>query len=71
MLFRLNVQPGMRQALTLLCWCALATGKDMEEWYALHLPQPDTLTQWLAVKQRAYRGLKTLTDGYIRATQPM
>ena len=71
MLFRLNAQPGMRQTLTLLCWCELTTGEDMEEWYELHLSLPDTLKHWLATKQRAYRGLKAVTDDYIRATQPV
>ncbi|CVF46325.1 secretoglobin family protein [Serratia sp. CY32780] len=71
MLLRLHVQPGMRQTLTLLCWCELATGKDMREWYALHLQLPEMLRQWLTIKQRAYRGLKTLTEDYIRATRPL
>lgn len=71
MLFRLHVQPGIRQTLTLLCWCELVTGKDMKEWYELHLSLPDTLKQWLAIKQRTYRGLKALTDDYILVTRPV
>lgn len=71
MLFRLHVQPGLRQTLTLLCWCELVTGKDMKEWYELHLSLPDPLKQWLAIKQRTYRGLKALADDYILATRPV
>lgn len=71
LLFRQYPQPGIRESLTLLCWCELATGKDMGEWYELHLPFPDTLKRWLAVKQRAFRGLKALTEGYILATRPL
>ena len=71
MLFRLHVQPGIRQTLTLLCWCELVTGKDMKEWYELHLSLPDTLKQWLAIKQRTYRGHKALTDDYILVTRPV
>lgn len=71
MLFRLHTQPGSRQALTLLCWCELVSGRDLDEWYTLHLPLPDTLKQWMSEKQESYRGLKTLTEDYIRATRPM
>ncbi|HAN6103265.1 TPA: secretoglobin family protein [Escherichia coli] len=71
LLFRQYPQPGIRESLTLLCWCELATGKNMGEWYELHLPLPYTLKRWLAVKQLTYRGLKTLTDDYIRATRPL
>lgn len=71
MLFRLHTQPGFRQTLTLLCWCELVAGRDLDEWYSLHLPLPDTLKQWMSEKQKSYRGLKTLTENYIRATRPM
>ncbi|OVZ79001.1 secretoglobin family protein [Yersinia kristensenii] len=69
MLFRSH-SPAIRQALTLLCWCELVTGPDMSEWYTLHLRLPDALNQWLAAKQKAYRGLTTMIEGYNRAAQP-
>lgn len=70
MLFRLH-SPGIRQALTLLCWCELVRGLDMSEWTTLHLLHPDALEQWLAAKQKAYQGLTTLTEGYHRAARPL
>lgn len=71
MLFRLHLQPGVRQVLTLLCWCELITGKDMGEWYELHLLLPESLQQWSTKKQKSYRGLKALSDEYILATRPL
>ncbi|WP_337261398.1 MULTISPECIES: secretoglobin family protein [unclassified Serratia (in: enterobacteria)] len=70
MLFRLH-SPAIRQALTLLCWCELVVGLEMSEWTTLHLLSPDALAQWLAVKQKAYRGLTTLTERYGRAARPL
>ncbi|ABS46654.1 MULTISPECIES: hypothetical protein [Yersinia pseudotuberculosis complex] len=42
----------------------------MSEWYTLHLRLPDVLNQWLAAKQKAYRGLTTMIEGYNRAARP-
>ncbi|MBT9186123.1 secretoglobin family protein [Pectobacterium carotovorum subsp. carotovorum] len=71
MLFRLHTQVGMRHALILLCWCELTTGSDLDEWYSLHLPNADELKQWISARQKAYRGLATLTKDYIDATRPL
>ncbi|WP_350316331.1 secretoglobin family protein [Pectobacterium aroidearum] len=71
MLFRLHTQPEVRHALILLCWCELATGSDLEEWYSLHLLDVDELKQWILARQKVYRGLAVLTKDYIDATRPL
>ncbi|MDE8756767.1 secretoglobin family protein [Pectobacterium polaris] len=71
MLFRLHTQPGIRDALILLCWCELATGSELEEWYSLHLLDANELKQWILARQKAYRGLAALTKDYIDATRPL
>lgn len=43
LLIRQYPQPGIRESLTLLCWCELVGGIDPEAWYVLHLSLPHTL----------------------------
>lgn len=71
LLFRQYPQPGMRESLTLLCWCELMDGIELEAWYSLHLPSSHSLKKWIAGRQKRFRGLAPLTENYFRLCLPL
>ncbi|EFC1677785.1 TPA: secretoglobin family protein [Citrobacter farmeri] len=71
LLIRQYPQPGIRESLTLLCWCELVGGIDLGAWYALHLPLPHTLKKWISTRQKKFSCLTALTKEYIRISKPL
>ncbi|MEY8710521.1 secretoglobin family protein [Mangrovibacter phragmitis] len=67
--FWLNTAFGMRESLTLLCWCELAKDSDASEW-CIPCLQPEELQQWICDSQEKHPGLSRLTGAYLHAIKP-
>lgn len=67
--FWLNTAPGIRESLTLLCWCELAKNSDASEW-CIPCLQPEELQQWICDSQEKHPGLSRLTGAYLHAIKP-
>ncbi len=67
--FWLNTAPGIRESLTLLCWCELAKNSDASEW-CIPCLQPEELPQWICDSQEKHPGLSRLTGAYLHAIKP-
>lgn len=67
--FWLNTAPGMRESLTLLCWCELAKNSAASGW-CIPCLQSEGLQQWISDSQEKHPGLGEFTDAYLRALKP-
>jgi hypothetical protein len=68
-IFWLNTAPGMRESLTLLCWCELAKNSAASGW-CIPCLQPEGLQHWITDSQEKHPGLGEFTDAYLRALKP-